>query len=347
MDIISKAGELKATPLTEVPEQLKNILRNVFKTIEKNFKYISKICYLSILFMVADSFHYMYKFYTDDSFDNLFVDQNLESYAESQGKAGKILLPLRNWELLERYQYQTAFRLSKKEIKRAFKSSAATIVFTFFAIGVVLSDKILCAVLEVFRSETSFGLEYDGMEQGLSLSLLWKNSPEKLINMTFRKYVLSSEPCLPDPQKSDYIRLLIIAALVTMSFLSCFFDAYATRLQSTICNSCFPKRAAERAAFLYRRITTGRATRKMQLQMIALRLLAIKYREAEFFNISRKQRKTKMEFIDGRSKATQECIGCRERIGTREEGTKYQLKVSGEEATVYICGDCKKDTHLD
>ncbi|XP_063727930.1 uncharacterized protein LOC134855357 isoform X3 [Symsagittifera roscoffensis] len=343
IDIKAEAGELRATPITEIRENLKNILRNVFKTIEKYFKYISKICYLSVFFMVADAFHYMYKYYTDDSFDNMFVDQNLKNYAGLQGEAGKTLLPLRNWELLERYQVQTAVKLSKKEYKRIFMQSATTIVFTLFAIGVVVSDIVLRAVLEVFRSEAKFGLEYDGMEQGLSLSTLGKQSPEEQMNITFRMYDLSSEPCLPDPQKSDYTRMFAIAALVTMCLLSCIFDAYATRLRSTVCNTCFPKRAAERAAFLYRRITTGRGTRRLQLQMIAYRRLVRKYREAEFFNFRRKV-KAKTKLTDGRSKTSQ-CVGCTLVIN-KSEGTKFPLKFLGENATVYICSDCKKDTNL-
>ena len=252
----SKTGEIHATPINEIRDNLKTILSDVFATISRYFKYISKFCYLSVLFMLWDAVHYMYKYYTDDSFDNLFVDHNLRYYAKNIQK-DESLLPMRNWELNEKYQVQTAARLSKKEYKRIFMQSLGSIIFSAVAIAVVIADIVLRAVLQVFRDEAQFGIQYDGMEQGVTLKSLGQQSPEQQMNVKFKMFDLSSDPCLPTPHSSDYTRMIAIVGLVLACFLSCVFDAYATRLRSTVCNACFPKRATERVAFLYRRIVTG------------------------------------------------------------------------------------------
>ena len=125
------------------------------------------------------------------------------------------------------------------------------------------------------------------MENGVSLQSLFlglESGQVNLIDLNVQGFNLSTDPCLPSPKTTNHVQIAIIAIIIIASILSCVFEAYIFRLRANICNTCFPDRAKQRAEYLYKRIQTGRKTRRVQLSMIVGRQLDIREREAKFFS---------------------------------------------------------------
>ena len=89
------------------------------------------------------------------------------------------------------------------------------------------------------------GISFNGMEQGIKLNGLLKEAADGEIpklNLKLEAFDLSTDPCLPVPVKTDWIQLVPLIALVGLSLVSCFLDAYIQRLRSQICNLFYPER---------------------------------------------------------------------------------------------------------
>ena len=52
---------------------------------------------------MVDAYRYMIKYQSDDTFDNMYIDSNLTSHE------GEQLVPMRRWELAEKYQVASSF----------------------------------------------------------------------------------------------------------------------------------------------------------------------------------------------------------------------------------------------
>ena len=119
------------------------------------------------------------------------------------------------------------------------------------------------------REKAKFGISYAGTDGGFCSAL--ENAGKDILKHKEIEVVafnLTTEPCLPDPKRTDLSVLWPIYVLLLACLLSCAVSAYMNRLKHQICNVFFPDRAKERAKFLDREIKAGRGRRKRELGII-------------------------------------------------------------------------------
>ena len=162
-----------------------------------------------------------------------------------------------------------------------------------------------------------------------------------LISLNVRGFNLSTDPCLPSPKTTNHVQTATIATIIIVCSLSCLFDAYTSRLRAKICNMCFPTRARERAEYLYKRIQTGRKTRRIQLSMIVSCELDIRDRKAKFFSSYNwlKEKLTRKRLND-----SSVCPGCNSKI-KQDEGHDFALTRNKVKTKTVICKSCFSDVN--
>ena len=106
---------LKHSSITDIRQKLKGILKGFFSSVQDYCSLARKIFYLSIILIIWDATIYMSRYYSDLSYDNMLVDDNLRELWRS-GQKEKIT-PLQTWELKMKFQYSASVKLSKAEIK--------------------------------------------------------------------------------------------------------------------------------------------------------------------------------------------------------------------------------------
>ena len=333
---------LKHSSIVDIREKLKRILKDFFSLVQDYCDLAKKIFYLSIILIIWDAVVYMRGYYSDLSYDNMFVDDNLRELWRSGHK--EKITPLRKWELNMKFQYSAALKLSKAEVKRILIKAIPTLLFSVVASGIVLADLALSTVLQLFRDKAKFGISFDGMEKGVSFESLipeLESGKVDLISLNVRGFNLSTDPCLPSPKTTNHVQTATIATIIIVCSLSCLFDAYTSRLRAKICNMCFPTRARQRAEYLYKRIQTGRKTRRIQLSMIVSCELDIRDRKAKFFSSYNwlKEKLTRKRLND-----SSVCPGCNSKI-KQDEGHDFALTRNKVKTKTVICKSCFSDVN--
>jgi hypothetical protein len=246
----SLLGQIESTSITEIRNQLKAIFKHALNLGKFIATWFSKIFYLTIIFVVLDAINYQRKHFADDGFDNMLIDDNLKKASRNDGQ--RKLTPIRKWEANERYQVATSIKLSKKEIKKIVLQSIPSIIMSIIIVGVVFFDVIFAKFLQTFQEHAKFGISFPGMEQGVSFSAILNDTDAKFNILKIEAFNLRTDPCLPKAKMTPTSILVPIILIVLFCAISCCLDAYATRLRGTICNFFHPKRANERAHFLYK-----------------------------------------------------------------------------------------------
>ena len=136
--LLDLADKLEASSISEIRQRLQTILRGLFETLKCTYNTFAKILYLSIFFVITDAMEYLRKYYSDDSFDNNFVDDNLKSFWDEENKPD--LNPLRKWELDGKYQYPKSLKLSKSELYLIIYYTLPTVFASIFAFAVIFID---------------------------------------------------------------------------------------------------------------------------------------------------------------------------------------------------------------
>ena len=244
-------GEINATSIKNIREKMKKLFADVMSLIKLIGKWWSKILYLSVIFVIIDALKYQRRYFIDDDFDNMMVDDNLRRKWRVEGEAR--LTPLRNWELTERYQIATSFKISEKERNRMIKRSFPTIIVLIIVLGIVVGDGIFTTILMAFAENAKFGVSFPGMEQGVSFSsFLYEGKDPNLQILEVQAFDLSTDVCLPRGKRTSSETIAVIFTLLFICLLSCAIDAYSSRLRAAVCHLYFPERARERANYLYK-----------------------------------------------------------------------------------------------
>ena len=131
-------GRLDSSNIAEIRRKLKEILGRLFEVFRITYSSLSKLLYLAVLLVVMDAMTYMRKYYSDDSFDNMFIDRNLKKFWETENRT--ILTPLRNWELKAGYQISKSVKLSKAEAKQMVIASIPTMFATMLVALICFAD---------------------------------------------------------------------------------------------------------------------------------------------------------------------------------------------------------------
>ena len=161
---------------------------------------------------------------------------------------------MRCWELKEKYHLAVSMILSKKEAISLVKESVPSLCAAIVISGILLTDYLFAVTLEAFKEHASFGLTFPGMEQGISFGSTLQEAAGKGLSNTIKidGFDLSTDKCLPSPQRTESSSIWPIFAIIITALLSCVIEAYFSRLRPIICNAYYPERAQERAVFLHK-----------------------------------------------------------------------------------------------
>ena len=335
--------------IDDIKRRLKFILKHTFGVVKVVVQYASKTVYLSIIFLIADSISYLYRYITDISSDNVYADDNLKAFCIQKGE--KDFLPLRRWEIKNRYQKAFSFRLSRNEVQHIVELSVLTLLFTGWVAFAVAGDMIFFYTLKTFRKEAKYGISFAGKNHSIDIPAQTKLVPGTSVQIKIVGFDLSTDPCLPVPVKTGHSVLAVIGGLILASLVSCVLDVYASRLRQTICSIFFPERAAQRASYLYKRLKSGRAARKFGIHMLVWQYVDTKKRKFEFWENWRRFLWLRCLCLIAccihmprapKDDRNRKCPGCDENF-VKYKGTSVQVSRLGVECKVAICSDCKKD----
>ena len=110
-------GKLRGQSIDAIRAKMVSILKDVFSAVQRYSEVLKKLFYVcSLALLIADAVGYLRAYYSDGSYDNMYVDDNLRRvWRDGQDEK---LTPLRNWELNEKYQVSVDLKLTKREVKR-------------------------------------------------------------------------------------------------------------------------------------------------------------------------------------------------------------------------------------
>ena len=237
------AKQLDTTSIDYIRTEFKETFEKALNTVLIFSVWTSKILYLTILLLIYDAHCYLAQHYSDDTFDNMMVDDNLKRLQR------KKLTPLRQWEVREQYYHATDVSLTTDELINIVIISLSSVLSTVFITLVVIADFLLASALTAFKENSKLAISFPGLEQGSTLSDELGNSDKEF---QVEAYDYSLDPCLPEGRKSPPRVLWPLYVVLFFCLLSCVLEAYFSRMRAAICNAFYEKRAEQRAVFLYK-----------------------------------------------------------------------------------------------
>ena len=252
MDFDMLAAKIDSSSIRIIRETLQGLFMHAFESSKTIARWASKIFYISIILIIYDTYAYVCSFYKDDAFDNMTINHSFKEICEKEKKPK--VTPMRCWELKEKYHLAVSMILSKKEAISLVKESVPSLCAAIVISGILLTDYLFAVTLEAFKEHASFGLTFPGMEQGISFGSTLQEAAGKGLSNTIKidGFDLSTDKCLPSPQRTESSSIWPIFAIIITALLSCVIEAYFSRLRPIICNAYYPERAQERAVFLHK-----------------------------------------------------------------------------------------------
>ena len=169
-------------------------------------KYAKKFFILySFIFLTLSAIWYLFNYYSNDSFDNKFIDDNVRKLWKRENY--EKLTPLRRWEL-EKYQMTASVKLSKKEFKGILIKTFPTIMMGVITLFLIIVDYGLSELLRTLLANGKFAISFAGMEEGFGAEAMFhalnKNSTWNMKPLNLSKLDFSMDPCLPKPLFTNY-----------------------------------------------------------------------------------------------------------------------------------------------
>ena len=121
-----------------IRENVQSVLGTFFKSAKTTMISLSKLLHLTMLLVIFDAMNYMRLYYSDDSFDNVYVDRALKRFWEKEEKPH--LTPLRHWENREKYHHAKSAKLRKNEKISLVRLSIPLLILTTVVLVVRLTD---------------------------------------------------------------------------------------------------------------------------------------------------------------------------------------------------------------
>ena len=282
---------------------------------------------LSILLLTIDAMLYLRCYYSDNSFDNLYICQGVRKIWKERGY--EELTPLRRWEINEGYNMYSSAKFTKRELTKSFQKLTPTMVFTLFSVLVMVSDSILVNIIHSTKGEENIRISFKGMEKEVKHLVTWLLS----------KFNESTGTCVTRVLMTSANINILISFLLILPAISCLFEVYMSRIRARLCNVFYTDRAQERADYLYYRINAGRINRRVLLKLTVRRALERQERLKEFSPWSKLKA---LCCCCKQSNETAICPGCGWKIKVSEAEDVYFTL--GETTMYKICNDCNLDT---
>ena len=271
-----------------------------------------------LLVMVMDAVRYLPLYYSDNSYDNAYIDET--THQLWKGRKYKSILPLRHWELTEGYKAYNSSKLRKQEeLKRSFYYAVPSLLFSLLAVGIMVADYLVADMTEDVLDDST---------------IIFKR-----VTHTFGelKSFKLSNPCLPHPMHTLMSHNLAIIILLILHVISHFYKEYISRVRSNICNLFYPHRAVERAEYLRHIIQCGRINRKLNFALIVERELERRKCLGTFCPLSKLK-----GYICCKRTNNIVCPGCGYIMKPSTIDEKYMVSENNK-ISAQICEDCRLD----
>ena len=332
---------LNVPSISDIRRKLSNIIKDSFSSFRYYLAYTKKcFMFISLICLAISAVHYLLSYYSDDAYDNRFVDDTLRNLWRHENY--EKLTPIRRWELNEKFQVTSSIKLSKKELKRMVTRALPTMTMIIITLFLVIGDLSLTELLKALVANGKFAISFKGMEEGFEaewmFNILNKNMSSYMKLLKLEKIDVSTDPCLPKALVTDKKKNIAILFTLIIMLLSSILDAYAMRLRAKICNIFYETRAKERAIYLHKVISSGRHARRIRLRMAILKEIQKRKRRQEFsclFKVIYFRLKIKKQ-------KNVNCPGCFQKTKV-EDTTKITVSDNQTEMECQLCNDCFKD----
>eukprot|EP00093_Oithona_nana_P009759 09759.XXX_500279_501780_1 [CDS] Oithona nana genome sequencing. len=168
INTLSVGDLLQSQSISNIRDKLINATKRFFEILQYVFSNIKLGFYMiSIVYMLFRANQYLVQYLSNDSFDNMFVNETLDDGYNDK------LLPLRNWERKEKYQLTTTrkcVQLKEEEYKRIGLLVTPPLLFLLTTIGIIMADYLFASFIDVLKEHGKFGISFNGMEQGIELN---------------------------------------------------------------------------------------------------------------------------------------------------------------------------------
>ena len=128
-----------------IRKNVQSVLGTFFKSLKNTMISLTKLLHFTMLLVIFDAMNYMRLYYSDDSFDNFYIDRALQRFWEKEEKPH--LTPLRRWENREKYHHAKSAKLRKNEKISLVRSAIPTLILTTVMIVVRLTDMAFYKVI--------------------------------------------------------------------------------------------------------------------------------------------------------------------------------------------------------
>ena len=129
---------LKSMDINVIRKNVQSVLGTFFKSLKNTMISLTKLLHFTMLLVIFDAMNYMRLYYSDDSFDNFYIDRALKRFWEKEEKPH--LTPLRRWENREKYHHAKSAKLRKNEKISLVRLSIPLLILTTVVLVVRLTD---------------------------------------------------------------------------------------------------------------------------------------------------------------------------------------------------------------
>ena len=269
---------ISAPPMSAIKAQVSQVMTQVANVLKYTHLTGKMLTVISIILMIIDAVRYIRTYYSDSSFDNMFITDSVRKLW--QDKRYKILTPLRHWELNDGYKVSNSPKFTKREFYKSIRHSFPTLIFSITAIIIIFADILLTEALTYIKENEKLTISFDGFQQTYAEGL----------NLDLPSYNISANTCLSPPVYTPTNVYIVIYLVLQTAGISCILEVYMSRIRARMCNIFYPDKALERADYLHYRINIGRINRKFQLMLIVRRELERRAKLLRFSPLARLKR---------------------------------------------------------
>lgn len=266
---------IKAPQMTKFKRQITKVISQVSQILQYAHLGAKSLTCISILLLIIDAVRYIRIYYSDSSFDNMFISDRVRKLWSEKGY--KVLTPLRHWELNEGYKVRNSTKFTKKEFYKSLHQLVPTLVMSLIAIMVISADNLLAETLRFVKENDELTIAFDGIQQNYTNDL----------HLLLPSYNISADGCLVPPVFTSENVYIIVSLILLGAGISCLLEVYLSRARAQMCNVFYPDKELERADYLHYRIHIGRINRKFQLTLIVRRELERREKLIRFSPLAR------------------------------------------------------------
>ncbi|XP_044747467.1 DC-STAMP domain-containing protein 2-like [Coccinella septempunctata] len=335
--------------MREIASSIVGEVKTRTKGIASVFEFFNCAASLFFIFLISRVVNYRHQFLTKERFDNKFLTKNLVDIDLRRAEMEReTIFPLNHRERKKYITIQSIRLLSKEQKQLA--EGLGLLMSTALKIGTHMAiDYSLFWIMNLIRKYGKFQSKVQAPNiptvhiagEGFLADLL------KAVVKSFQPLGISLEidtvPCLPIPIPPDFDRYVQIASILALCLLLTIFEPYGLRWRNWILCYYYPRRAKERAVWLYNHILRSRASfLKFARRQLRRKVLGSeKITKVTCLEYLRSKTNNKCLLLFLGSDKQQACLLCGEVFRKSDKETAIKCQRPG--CTAMYCKQCFED----